>query len=48
METVTIASSAVHGPGFSEIALLTLSVIVVGLVAWQVIARTRHSRGRHG
>ena len=48
METITIASSAVHGPGFSELALLALAVIVVGLVAWQIVARTRSTRTRGG
>ncbi len=44
MQTVTIAATAEHGLGFSTLAVLAISIIVVGLVAWQVVARARSLR----
>jgi hypothetical protein len=47
MQTITIASTPLHeGPGFSAIALLALTVVVVGLVGWQLFVRSRSLRGR--
>ena len=45
METITIAATAEHGVGFSTLALLGVSLIVVALVAWQLITRMRTSTG---
>ena len=45
METITIAATAEHGVGFSTLALLGVSLIVVALVAWQLIARMRTHGG---
>ena len=39
METITIVAHAEHGFGFSTVALLALSLVVVGLAAWHIHAR---------
>jgi hypothetical protein len=47
MQTITIASTPIHeGPGLSAIALLALTVVVVGIVGWQLFVRSRSFRGR--
>jgi hypothetical protein len=46
METITIVAHAEHGYGFSTVALLALSVVVVGLIGWQVATRAGLFRGR--
>jgi hypothetical protein len=46
METVTIAATAEHGPGFSELALIAFAIVAVGLFAWQLILRSRGNRSR--
>jgi hypothetical protein len=45
METITVAATAEHSVGLSTLALLGVSLIVVALVAWQLIARMRPSDG---
>lgn len=44
METVTIAST--RSFVLTDFELVALSVVVVGVIAWQVVARVRHVRGR--
>ena len=45
MGTVTIASH--RGFDSTDFVLLGLTIVIVGLIAWQVISRTRMFRNRH-
>ncbi len=44
MQTVTIAATAEHGLGFSTLAALAVTILAVGVIAWQVVARMRAFR----
>ncbi len=44
MESVTVYAPAPHGFEFTTVFALAISVAVVGLIVWQVIARMRATR----
>ncbi len=44
MQTITVVASAEHGLGAPTLAALAVTVVVVGLIAWQVAARLRALR----
>lgn len=41
MQTITVAAASQHGPEFTTLAALAISIVVVGLIAWHFISRTR-------
>jgi len=41
MQSVTVVAPAPHGLEFTTVFALAISVAVVGMVVWQVIARMR-------
>jgi hypothetical protein len=45
METITVATS--RGFSVSEMEMLIGTVIVLAAVAWMVLSKMRHLRGRH-
>lgn len=46
METVTVVASRHSGVGLSEMEMLIGSACVIALLAWTVLSRLRHFRGR--
>lgn len=44
MQTITIAAASEHGLAFTTLAALLVSIVVVGLVAWQLVSRMRMFR----
>lgn len=44
MQTVTIVAAAPHSFGFPTLAAVAATLIVVGFLAWHVIARSRAFR----
>jgi hypothetical protein len=44
MQSVTVYAAPSHGLEFTTVFALAISVAVVGLVVWQVIARMRATR----
>jgi len=45
METVTIATS--RGFTVADMEMLVASVVIVAALAWMLIAKMKHLRGRH-
>ncbi len=45
METVTIATS--RGLSVADMEMLVASAVVVAALAWMVITKMKHLRGRH-
>jgi hypothetical protein len=46
VETVTVIASRHSGFGLSEMEMLIGSALVIALLAWTVLSRMRHVRGR--
>jgi hypothetical protein len=47
VETITVVASRSSGLGLSDVEMLIGSALVIALLAWTVLSRTRDSRGRH-
>ena len=47
METITVMASRSSGFGLSDMEMLIGSALLIALLAWTVLSRARHSRGRH-
>jgi hypothetical protein len=47
VQTVTVIASRSGGFGLSETEMLVGSAILIALLAWTVLSRVRHFRGRH-
>lgn len=46
METITVVASRSGGFGLTEMEMVVGSAIVIALVAWTVLSRVRHFRGK--
>lgn len=46
METITVVASRSGGFGLTEMEMVVGSAIVIALVAWTVLTRVRHFRGK--
>lgn len=46
MQTITVVASRSGGFGLTEMELLVGSALVIALVAWTVLSRVRHFRGK--
>ena len=46
METITVVASRSGGFGLTEVEMLIGSALVIALVAWTVLSRVRHFRGK--
>lgn len=46
METITVMASRNSGFGLSDMEMLIGSALVIALLAWTVLSRVRHFRGR--
>lgn len=46
METITVVASRSSGLGLSDVEMLIGSALVIALLAWTVLSRTRNFRGR--
>ena len=46
METITVVASRSSGLGLSDVEMLIGSALVIALLAWTVLSRTRDSRHR--
>lgn len=47
METITVVASRSGGFGLTDMEMLVGSALVIALLAWTVLSRVRHFRGRH-
>ena len=46
VQTITVVASRSSGFGLTEMEMLIGSAIVIALVAWTVLSRVRHFRGK--
>jgi hypothetical protein len=46
MQTITVVASRSGGIGLTEMEMLIGSALVIALVAWTVLSRIRHFRGK--
>ena len=46
MQTITVVASRSHGFGLSEMEMLIGSALVIALLAWTVLSRVKHFRGK--
>jgi hypothetical protein len=46
VETITVVASRSSGIGLSDVEMLLGSAVVIALIAWTVLTRTRHFRSR--
>ncbi|HUL46634.1 MAG TPA: hypothetical protein VLV25_06020 [Steroidobacteraceae bacterium] len=46
MQTITVVASRTGGFGLTETEMLIGSAIVIALVAWTVLSRVKHFRGK--
>ena len=46
METITVVASRSGGFGLTEVEMLIGSAVLIALVAWTVLSRVRHFRGK--
>ncbi len=46
MQTITVVASRSGGFGLTEMEMLIGSALVVALVAWTILSRVRHFRGK--
>jgi hypothetical protein len=46
VQEITIVASRSHGFGFTDMEMLIGSALVVALLAWTVLSRVRHFRGK--
>ena len=46
MQTITVVASRPGGFGLSEMEMLIGSALVIALLAWTVMSRVRHFRGK--
>lgn len=46
MQTITVVASRTGGFGLTETEMLIGSAIVIALIAWTVLSRVRHFRGK--
>jgi hypothetical protein len=46
MQTITVVASRSGAFGLTEMEMVIGSALVIALVAWTVLSRLRHSRGK--
>jgi hypothetical protein len=46
VQTITVMASRSSGFGLSNMEMLIGSTLLIALLAWTVLSRVRHSRGR--
>ena len=46
MQTITVVASRSGGFGLTEMEMLVGSALVIALVAWTVVSRVKHFRGK--
>lgn len=44
MQSITVYAPASHGLEFTTLAALAVTVVVVGMIVWQVVTRMRSMR----